>query len=126
MRSPLASFTVAVFCSLAFLSSSAWAVVVNATFNAATDVPVTANGYTALGNTVSFTLGFVPDTGTQLTVVKNTALTPILGQFGNLAQGQAVPLTFAGNTYNFVASYFGGTGNDLVMRWASTRAFAWR
>lgn len=74
MRPTLASFTVAVFCSLGFLSSSAWAVVVNATFNAATDVPVTAAVYTAVGNTVNFTLGFVPNTGTGLTVEKNTAL----------------------------------------------------
>jgi alpha-tubulin suppressor-like RCC1 family protein len=60
-----------------------------------------------------------------LTVVNNTALPFISGTFDNLAQGQAVALSYNGVTYNYVANYYGGTGNDLVLVWASNRAFAW-
>lgn len=107
------------------LTLSAEAAVVNATWNSATTIPVTASSYTATGNTVNFTLNFAPSTGTNLTVVNNTALPFISGAFSNLAQGQAVALSYGGGTYNFVANYFGGTGNDLVLVWANNRAFAW-
>ena len=104
---------------------SAEAATVTATWNAATDVPVTASSYTATGNTVNFTLNFAPATGTNLTVVNNTGLPFINGTFDHLAQGQTVTLSYGGMTYNFVAHYYGGTGNDLVLVWAANRAFAW-
>ncbi|MCE9611554.1 MAG: cadherin-like beta sandwich domain-containing protein [Chthoniobacter sp.] len=113
-------------CALAFRSAfSAHAAVVNATFNAATDVPITAGSYTATGNTVNLTLNFAPTTGTNLTVVKNTGLGFISGTFGNLTQGQTVLLAYNGITYNFVANYYGGTGNDLVLLWGDVRPMAW-
>ncbi len=49
----------------------------------------------------------------------------IVGTFDNLAQGQPVALSYGGVTYRFVANYYGGSGNDLVLVWASNRAFAW-
>ena len=107
------------------VSTVASADTVDATYNAATDVPVTASGYTATGNTVNFTLNFAPATGTDLMVVKNTGLAFINGTFDNLAQGQPVALSYGGVTYRFVANYYGGSGNDLVLVWAGTRAFAW-
>jgi hypothetical protein len=94
---------------------SAEAATVDATWNSATDVPVTTSSYTATGNTVNFALNFTPATGTNLTVVNNTGLPFISGTFDNLAQGQAVSLSYGGVTYNFVAHYYGGTGNDLVL-----------
>ena len=96
-----------------------------ATFDSATNVPVTAANFTAAGTTVYFTLNFAPATGTALTVVNNTGTGFIGGMFGNLAQGQAVALSYGGVTYQFVANYFGGTGNDLVLQWAGTRPLAW-
>ncbi len=107
---------------LLFLASPARAL--NAVWNSAADIPVTAAGYTA-ASTVTFSLNFAPTPGTTLTVVNNTALPFISGTFSNLAQGQPVALTFGGTTYNFVANYYGGTGNDLVLQWAATRTFAW-
>ena len=106
-------------------SPSAHAVDMVATFNTATDVPVTASSYTATGSTVDISLNFAPPTGTNLTVVNNTGLDFIHGTFNNLAQGQAVDLSFGGTMYHFVANYYGGTGNDLVLQWAITRAVAW-
>lgn len=107
------------------LPATGRAAVVSATFNAVTDVAVTASGYTATGNTVAFTLNFAPATGTALTVVNNTGAGFIAGTFGNLAQGQRISLAYGGVSYAFVADYFGGTGNDLVLQWADSRLVAW-
>jgi len=98
---------------------------VTATFASATTVPVTAADYTAAGNTVDLALGFTPPTGTTLTIIRNTGIAFISGQFTNLAQGQKVALAFGGITYDFVANYYGGSGNDLVLVWANNRAFSW-
>jgi len=98
---------------------------VAATYNAAGNVPVTASSYAATGNTVSFSLNYAPATGTNLMVVNNTGLPFIQGTFDNLAQGQAVVLSFVGVTYNFVANYYGGNGNDLVLQWANNRLVNW-
>jgi alpha-tubulin suppressor-like RCC1 family protein len=94
------------------------------TYNAATDVPLTANGYTAAGP-ASLTLNFAPPAGTTLMMVKNTGLPFISGAFSNIAQGQIVTLAYQGINYKFVANYYGGTGNDLVLQWANTRLEAW-
>lgn len=110
---------------VSMMASTATGAVVNATFNSASTVPVTASGYSAAGHTVNLTLNFAPEVGTSLTIVNNTALPFIQGTFSNLAQGQKVVLTHSGRSYSFVANYYGGTGNDLVLRWADTRIFAW-
>jgi uncharacterized repeat protein (TIGR03803 family) len=96
-----------------------------AAYASATDVPLTINRFTASGHTVNFALNYAPVPGTVLTVVNNTGLGFISGSFTNLAHGQAVNLSYNGVTYAFVASYYGGTGNDLVLVWAGTRPVAW-
>jgi alpha-tubulin suppressor-like RCC1 family protein len=97
----------------------------SATFNAASDVPVTASSYSASG-AVDFTLNFAPEPGTNLTVVKNTGLPFIEGTFSNLANGATVNLSHNGTTYPFVAWYYGGDGNnDLVLLWPYTKVAAW-
>lgn len=70
-------------------------------------------------------LNFAPPPGTNLVIVENTGRDFITGAFSNLTQGQAVTLSFGGITYNFTANYYGGSGNDLVLEWAGTRAMAW-
>ena len=107
------------------LTLPAGAAEVAATFASAATVPVTAAGYSAAGNTVHPALNFTPPTGTSLTVVSNTGLGFIDGAFSNLAQGQTVTLGFGGVDYQFVANYYGGSGNDLVLQWANTRLVAW-
>lgn len=96
-----------------------------ATFNAPDDVPFTASGYNATGQSVVFVLNHAPSVGAELMVVKNTGFSPITGIFSNLPQGQAVALNFGGVIYHFVANYHGGTGNDLVLIRAPNRSFAW-
>ena len=107
------------------LVSPAIAGTVTANFTAATDVPVTASGYTATGNDVNLSLGFVPATGAELMVVRNTELGFIEGRFSNLSHGQVVGLAYNGGVYQFVANYYGGTGNDLVLTWSRSRVQAW-
>ena len=111
--------------ALPILAVSARAEVVKAIYSSATTVPVTAASYTAAGNTVDLALNFAPPPGTNLTVVNITGRAFIQGSFGNLAQGQRVTLAFAGARYPFVANYYGGSGNDLILQWASNRIYTW-
>jgi alpha-tubulin suppressor-like RCC1 family protein len=104
---------------------AALAATLNALYNSPADVPVTTNSYTAAGNTLNVTLNFAPATGTALTVVNNTGLSFINGTFDNLANGQALTLSYGATSYQFVANYYGGSGNDLVLVWANNQAFAW-
>ncbi len=94
---------------------------ISAGYNTAADVPVTSNNFTATGNSVNFALNFAPPVGTSLKVVENTGITFINGEFSNLTQGQTVTIPFGGKNYEFVADYFGGTGNDLVLVWKKNR-----
>ncbi len=96
-----------------------------ADFTSPSSIPVTAASYTATGNDVQLSLGFAPPVGTNLTVVKNTGLPFINGHFSNLTHGQAVNLSYDGITYKFVANYYGGSGNDLVLHWAQQDLVAW-
>jgi alpha-tubulin suppressor-like RCC1 family protein len=96
-----------------------------ANFTSPSSIPVTAASYCAAGNIVNLSLGFAPPVGTSIIAVKNTGLDFISGQFSNLAHGQAVDLSYAGKSYRFVANYYGGSGNDLVLQWAYQDAYAW-
>ena len=78
-----------------------------------------SKGFTAEGKTISLTLSFAPPPGTQLMVVKNDGAGIIRGRFNNLAQGQTISLTYSGLSYHFVANYYGGNGNDLVLLWTT-------
>ena len=49
--------------------------------------------------------------GTAFILINNTANSPIIGAFSNLADGST--LTVGSNTY--LVSYEGGTGNDLTL-----------
>ena len=94
-------------------------------FDSPGSVPVSVGGLVASGQRLAFALNYAPAVGTNLTVVRNAGNGFIQGAFDNLAQGQAVNLAFGGLTYRFVANYYGGSGNDLVLQWASNRVLAW-
>ena len=111
--------------AIALLPFGACAATVNANFTSPTVTPITAASYTASGNDVNITLGFVPQRGTCLTIINNTGAAFISGQFSNLAHGQKVSLTYDGGTYPFIANYYGGTGNDLVLQWAYQSPVVW-
>jgi hypothetical protein len=118
-RCVLARTLFAAVAVLAISTAHTFADVVNATYTTGAEVPVSSNGFTATGQTVNVTLNYAPTAGTQLMVVQNTGLGIIRGTFSNLAQGQTVALSYGGVTYNFVANYYGGKGNDLVLLWTS-------
>ena len=95
------------------------------TFASATATALTTPAYDATGNTFNLALGLAPPTGTDLVVINNTGPGQIAGRFASLAQGQAVALVYNNATYKFVANYYGGTGNDLVLVWAANRVCGW-
>ncbi|MEO6755523.1 MAG: choice-of-anchor tandem repeat GloVer-containing protein, partial [Chthoniobacteraceae bacterium] len=86
-----------------------------ATFNAGTDVPVSADGFNASGLPLNITLGFAPANGTVLMLVQNTGFTPVVGTFNGLPNGSVVSATFGAQTYFFVINYAGGDGNDITL-----------
>jgi len=96
---------------------------INVTYITGAEVPVSSNGFTAMGKKVNITLNFAPAPGTQLMVVQNTGPGIIRGTFSNLAQGQTIALTYGGLTHYFVANYHGGNGNDLVLLWTTGDQF---
>ena len=99
--------------------------IVAANFNSASDVPVTATSYIAAGNELELSLNFAPVTAANLTVVSNTGLNFTVGEFSNLTHGQVVGMPYGGLTYQFVANYYGGTGNDLVLEWFRREMHSW-
>ncbi len=100
-------------------TSQAVAQDVSATYVSGAEVAVKSNGFSAEGKTINIALQFAPSPGTQLIVVQNTGPGIIRGRFSNLAQGQTITLTYAGLVYHFVANYYGGNGNDLVLLWTT-------
>lgn len=104
------------------LSSSAPAVIVDAPFSAASDVPITADFFSPDGDSLALSLHFDPDPGTVLTVVETTGDSPISGEFSNLSHGQRVVITHGAKRFSFIANYRGGDGNDLVLIWARQTA----
>jgi hypothetical protein len=112
----VATVAVAVF---GFFASQVVAQDVAATYVTGTEVAVKSNGIDVEGKTLNIALQFAPSPGTQLMVVRNTSPGIIRGRFKNLEQGQTITLNYSGLTYHFVANYYGGNGNDLVLLWTT-------
>jgi len=75
---------------------------------------VIANGVTINGGTsITFTDigGVTVQVGVTLPIINNISATPILGTFGNLADGSIVTV----RNNKFQVNYEGGDGNDLVL-----------
>ena len=108
-----------------FLAQPLAAITIPANFTSATTVPVSEFSYNATGKALDFSLGFHPARGTNLTVVRVTGRTFINGRFSNLQHGQRVHLRYGDTVYHFIADYYGGDGNDLVLQWAFRSTHAW-
>ena len=94
------------------------------TFNSATDVAVESTGYTASGR-LDLALGYAPQPGAVLTVVRNSGPAFIAGSFDNVVRGAEVALAYNGIPYRFIANYYGGNGRSLVLQWAATGLAVW-
>ncbi|MBL9131059.1 MAG: hypothetical protein JNG86_07670, partial [Verrucomicrobiaceae bacterium] len=79
----------------------------------------------AAGSVLNYSLGRAPELGRNFTIVNNTGVKPIAGTFSNVANGATVTMTFEGRSYEYVAWYHGGDGNDLVFLWKKSDAFGW-
>jgi autotransporter-associated beta strand protein len=106
--------TLTIQSALTFNSDSTYTYTFKAKSNKSKTDKVVASGVT-INSGASFNLsGTAQGTltqGTVLTVIKNTAATPIAGTFSNLPDGAIVNV----NGNNFQASYEGGDGNDLTL-----------
>ena len=99
--------------------------VLTARFDTPTDISLTTAAYSAAGNQIDLSLNFSPTTSANLLVINNTGLNRIAGEFTNLTQGQTIDLSHDGSPYRYVANYFGGTGNDLVLEWTRREIHTW-
>jgi len=61
-------------------------------------------------------LGVGPADGDQFVIVLNDGTDGVVGQFAGLGQLAWLTETYAGASYGFQIDYFGGTGNDIVLR----------
>ncbi len=109
---------------LAF-STPASATVYTASYATGAEVPITASSFSAHGHSISLTLSYAPHVGTELMVVQNTGASVITSNFSNLPHGGTVALNYSGTNYYFLADYYGGTGNDLVLTWKYNRPYGW-
>ena len=89
------------------------------------DVPINQASVDVTGQTIGLTLNFAPAYTDELTVIKNTGLPFIFGEYDNLHHGQIVGIPFDGVNYYFVANYYGGSGNDLVLRRLANWLVCW-
>lgn len=94
------------------------------TFSAAGGAPLTTEHFVA-GGTASFSLNHAPKVGSSLLVINNTGREFISGTFSNLPHGHPLTFVYDEVLYHFVVSYFGGDGNDMVLRWARVTPMAW-
>jgi len=94
-------------------------------YDSAGIVPVTCPAYDATGLSPGFSLAFAPPAGTDLMVVNNTGQGFVEGRFTNYQQGQLIVWTINGARYRFAVDYYGGDGNDIVLRWAGIKPWSW-
>jgi len=104
----------------------------NITFDSSSGVPIVVPAYTISGSSLNLALGYEPSPGDILTAVQSTGGLPITGNFTNLSDGGTIAAIYNCIAYTFVASYSGGSGNDLTLsllsntfsEWAGTYKFA--
>src|SRR3989440_269792 len=72
------------------------------------------------GAALTATVGFTPAVGNTFTIINNDSADAVTGTFAGLAQGATVTLSGV----NFIISYTGGTGNDVVLSRVAT-TFTW-
>lgn len=89
------------------------------------EVGLTAVTFNGTGKTINLGLDHVPQAGANLSVVDITGLAFITAPFTNVAHGDTVTLTYNGVNYEYIADYYGGTGNDFELVWKFGRRAAW-
>jgi fibronectin-binding autotransporter adhesin len=101
---------------VSFNLSSTFAAEINGTTAGAGYGQLAANSTVSIDSTAVFslTLGYAPAPGDQFALI-SLASGSIAGTFSGLPEGGTTSAAFGGNSYDFTASYQGGTGNDFVL-----------
>ena len=95
-------------------------------FSSVQSIPITTSSIVDLsGHELQISLSFAPPVGTSLKVIENKSLSFITGSYVGMAHGSQVILNYGNLSYIFIANYYGGDGNDLVLHWAGTLPYAW-
>jgi hypothetical protein len=67
------------------------------------------------GGTLDLILQFGPQEGDEFLIIDNASTDPVSGRFMGLPEGKWFTETYLGQAYEFQISYFGFTGNDVVL-----------
>ncbi len=81
---------------------------------------VDLNADLGTGGLIDLILDFSPTVGDGFLIVDNDGTDIINGEFFGLAEGAMFDELFAGHLYTFDITYFGGTGNDIVLNVVSS------
>lgn len=77
---------------------------------------VDLNSDLAAGGILDLILHFGPAIGDEFLIIENDSTDPVSGWFAGLPEGTWLTETYLGQPYAFQISYFGFTGNDVVLR----------
>jgi hypothetical protein len=67
------------------------------------------------GGNLDVVLGFAPEIGNEFIVIDNDWSDPISGTFYGLPEGATFTESYLGRIFLFQITYFGNTGNDVVL-----------
>ena len=80
---------------------------------------VDLNADSGTGGILDLALDFAPSVGDSFTIVENDGTDLVSGTFHNLMEGATINEIFDSQVFNFVITYVGGSGNDIVLNVAS-------
>ena len=76
---------------------------------------VTGGDVSLGGATLEVLLGYYPAVTDSFTIIDNEGPNSVIGTFGGLAEGGSLYSDYLGLDRQFVITYLGGTGNDVVL-----------
>ena len=98
--------------SLALTSGSTFSDIIDGTTAGSEYGQVISSGLVTLGgSTLDLSLGFTASPGASFTLIKNNSGSAVSGAFASYPEGSTVSL----NGQNFVITYKGGSGHDVVL-----------
>ena len=76
---------------------------------------VNLNSNAGLGGILDLVLGFGPTMGTSFLIIENDGTDAVVGRFRGLSEGGRICEMVGQSSHCFQITYFGGTGNDVVL-----------
>ncbi|MDY0166588.1 MAG: autotransporter-associated beta strand repeat-containing protein [Thermoguttaceae bacterium] len=106
-----------VFGDVTFAADSFFDVVLNGTEPGMDHSQLYLDGVLDLTNSqLAVTLGFAPQIGDLFTIIDNAGAGAVIGSFAGLDEGTKFWVDFSGGSQEFLISYLGGDGNNVVLK----------